>query len=91
MHRWRRTSFLFLMVLKLCGCEECEYSVSFGPICVANPCVLLFDFGGRPEEIKEVNESHDLLGKVFSDVSVSLVDGGDYAVNDTLVRQIKDL
>ena len=49
---------------------------TFGSICVANPCVLLFDFGGRPEEIKEVNESHDLLGKVFSDVSVSLVDGG---------------
>ena len=48
---------------------------TFEPICVANPCVLLFDFGGRPEKIKEVNESHDSLGKVFSDVSVPLVEG----------------
>lgn len=49
---------------------------TFGRICVANPYVLLLDFGGRPEKIKEVNESHDLLGKVFSDVSVPLVEGG---------------
>ena len=49
---------------------------TFEPICVANPCVLLFDFGGRPEKIKEVNESHETMGKDFSDVRVPLVEGG---------------
>ena len=36
---WRRASLVFVMVLKLCGSEECEY--------IFHICVILFDFARK--------------------------------------------
>lgn len=77
MHRWRRTSFLFLMVLKLCGCEECEYSVYIWTHLCSKPlCFIIWLWGKTRKDKRGKRVSWNRLGKDFSDVSVPLVEGG---------------
>lgn len=92
MHRWRRTSFLFLMVLKLCGCEECEYSVYIWIDLCSKPLCFIIWLWGQTRRDKRGKRVSWLTGESFlwCERFISRR-GGDYAVNDTLVRQIKDL
>ena len=91
MHCWRRTSFLFLMVLKLCGCEECEYSVYIWTHLCSKPLCFIVWLWGQTRKDKRGKRVSWLTGESFLWCERSINRRRDYAVNDTLMRQIKDL
>lgn len=86
MHRWRRTSFLFLMVLKLCGCEECEYSVYIWTHLCSKPLCFIIWLWGQTRKDKRGKRVSWLTGESFLWCERSISRRMDYAVNDTLMR-----